>query len=412
MRKALFAGLMTTALAGSTAAQAPLFPSPRSESATYAGYDTPTKVSGDTIEELTAERILMAPKFWVAGEYQILWAQNANVPQIIERIPAQFASGGGNSFPANVRVNEFPTRRDIRYDSINAYRVSAGVRIQPQLALDGNYFTTETANERATVSGSGLPGTDGISRSYTQAGTGNQISLFAAQPGQYSGSVTAHSNMQAWGVDSNLRWDTYHIFVDRTELLAGFRYFNLGERISIDDSSTFSDGRRLAVSDNFQTRNHFYGGQVGFHSRIYGTVWSLDFINKYAIGGVNQEVRAFGSNSIISPAGVEDREQGGLYARGANVGTFSRNRFAVAAESSTIVGYNLTPNVRLHFGYHGSWISSVIRAPEVIDPVVNDSNVRYISLPSPSNANRPAFQWNRASDYFLQGVSFGVTAGY
>ena len=412
MRKAVIASLLTSALAVSASAQSPIFPTRSSENATYAGYDAPTKVAGDTIEELTAERILMAPKFWVSGEYQILWSQNANVPSLIERVPAEFIGTGGNTFPAENKQTLFPQRRDQRYDNINSYAVSGGVRIQPQLAIDGNFFMTEKVKDGASAGGSGLPGTDGVARGYIQAGSGNNISLFVAQPGQYSGSVAVNSNLRAWGADSNLRWDSYHFFVDRTELLVGVRYFDLAEQMAINDSSTFADGSRLAVHDDFQTRNKFYGGQVGFHSRIYGTVWSLDFINKYAIGGVQQEVRAIGSNSIFSPSGVEDREVGGLYARGSNLGSFSRNKFAVAAESSLLVGYNVTQNVRLHVGYHASWISSVIRAPEVIDPVVNDTGVRYITQQSQSIANSPEFKWNRASDFFLQGISFGVTAGY
>ena len=412
MRTGLLAGFVAIAMAASATAQAPIFPTRSSDSASYANTDTPTRTIGDAIEEMTAERILMAPKVWASGEYQILWTQNANTPPLIVRVPAQFNPNSANTFLDSQKINEFPGKRDLKYDSLNGFRVSAGVRIQPQLAIDGNYFSTERVSREDTFAGSGLPGMDGIAREYIQAGTGSNISLFAALPGQYSGFVSAKTDLRTWGLDSNVRWDSYHFFVDRSELMAGFRYFELSENLSIHDSSTFGDGSRLTVSDSFQSRNQFYGGQVGMHSRIYGTVWSIDFINKYAIGGVRQEVRAVGSNSIFSPAGVESQEAGGLYARGANIGTFNRNRFAVMGESAILLGYNVTQNCRLHFGYNATWISSVIRATEVIDPTVNDQGVRYITQTSQSTSKSPVFQWNRASDFYVQGLTFGVTIGY
>lgn len=412
MRTRLLAGFVATALAASAQAQTPLFPTQSGDTAGIAGYAPPTRTIGDAIEEMTAERILMAPKIWVSAEYQITWTQNANIPSIIDRVPAQFAPASGNTFLDSQKINEFPGKRDLKYDSLNAYRISAGVRIQPQLAFDTTYFSTEKVSRDETFSGTGLAGTDGIARGYIQAGTGTPISLFAALPGQYSGFVSSQSDLRAWGIDSNVRWDTFHIFVDRTEALAGFRYFDLAENLRIHDSSTFNDGSRLAVSDSFQSRNQFYGGQIGFHSRLYGTVWSVDFINKYAMGGVHQEVRATGSNSIFSPAGVESQETGGLYARGGNIGTFSRNKFAVMGESAIILGYNVTDNVRLHFGYNAQWISSVIRASEIVDTNVNDQGIRYITQTAASTSKSPVFNWSRASDFYVQGLTFGVTIGY
>jgi hypothetical protein len=77
-----------------------------------------------------------------------------------------------------------------------------------------------------------------------------------------------------------------------------------------------------------------------------------------------------------------------------------------------IASYHVTENFRVHLGYTGTWISSVIRAPEVIDPNVNDSRVRFVAQPAASTANVPEFRWNRASDFFLQGLTFGASMGF
>lgn len=366
-----------------------------------------TSIPLSASEEYAAERILTQPRVWAAADYMVLYSQNANTPALIQSVPSRFVSPGNT--PEQV-INHFPSSRDLRYRAISGFRVSAGATIQPELGIDGTVFWTETLQRTATLSGNGAPGTDGIGRPYIQAGTGNSLTLYSSLPGQYGGSVSATTSIQALGADVNIRKDGIRFFVDRNEWLVGARYFELSERVAINDRSLIG-GTTFTTHDEFQSRNQFYGGQFGMHSRLYGPKWSLDFINKLALGSTHQQVRSFGSNSIIFN-GVENQEAGGLYARGANAGFFERDRFAAVAESSVIAGYQLTEGIRLQIGYTGTWISSVIRAPEVIDPNVNDSNIRFIAQPAPSTANLPAFRWGRASDFFLQGMTFGVNVGF
>jgi hypothetical protein len=359
-------------------------------------------------EQITAEKIMMAPHFWGSAQYEILWPSNAGSPSLVDRIPAQFVTTG-NSVSASNRASLFPNSRELRYQALNALKFNAGYRFSQESAIDGSYFSTESGTKKGVYSGNGNVGTDGISRPYIQAGTGNVVSLYSVLPGSYGGFVSATTRFEASGGDINYRRDTYHFFVDRTEFLAGFRYFNMNESVVIEDRSNLASATFL-TRDEFRTRNNFYGGQVGFHSRFYGPVWSIDFINKFAMGGVNQEVQAIGSNTIINSTGASV-ESGGLYARGANLGTFERTRFAVTNETEMMVGYAVSQNVRLHIGYRGLWTSSVVRATEAIDSTVNDSQVRFIAQQAQSNLNRPAFAW-RASDLYIHGITFGATIGY
>jgi hypothetical protein len=341
-----------------------------------------------------------------------LWfLQTQSVPSLAERIPNS-AIGTGGVVAANARERLFPETQNLRMGAINGYRLNAGIRLTPEAAIDGNFFWLENKTISDTFAESGAAGTSGLARVYTQAGTNSTIHLDTALPGQYGGSIALNAASQFWGYDGNLRWDTYRLFSDRTEALLGYRYFELEESLSIVDRSNFNNGSTSIVEDHFATRNKFYGGQIGAHSRFYGPKWSLDFIGKFAIGGVRQSVDIAGSNSFILANGTVNREEAGLFARSPNIGSFSRNKFAVAAESTVMLGYNVTDNIRLQVGYNSIWMSSVVRAGEMINPTVNDSRVRFVANPAASNADEPAFRWNRASDFYAQGLIVGATIGY
>lgn len=402
MRLAVSIGLLTGAFAAPALAQSP----PVTANPFPAARDV-TTIAPSASEELAAERILTAPRIWASLDYGVLYSQNANTPALIQVVPNRFAVQGNT--PTEV-TNNFPSARDLEYRAISGFRIGGGYQFRPDLGVDGSVFWTETLTRTGFASATGALGSDGVARPYIQAGTGTAISLYSALPGQYGGSVAVTTSLSAAGGDANLRKDTYRFFVDRNEWLAGFRYLELSERVQITDRSLIA-GTTFTTLDEFQTRNQFYGGQIGMHSRLYGVRWSLDFINKFGLGGVHQQVRAFGSNSIIAN-GVEDRQALGLYAREGNTGFFERNKFAATAESQVIASYYVTENFRVHLGYTGTWISSVIRAPEVIDPNVNDSRVRFVAQPAASTANVPEFRWNRASDFFLQGLTFGASMGF
>src|SRR4029077_5496718 len=146
-------------------------------------------------------------------------------------------------------------------------------------------------------------------------------------------------------------------------------------------------------------------GRLGGFDRGFG----IDFTAKGAVGGVAQRVETVGYNTFI-PGGVPDTQPGGLYARGANLGSFSRNKIAYLQDVDLKFTYNFNRWVQVSFGYYLIYLSSVMRPGDAIDPVVND-NIRFVAAPTPSNANRPAFAW-RAEELVLQGMTFGFRVQY
>src|SRR5262249_51953252 len=91
-----------------------------------------------------------------------------------------------------------------------------------------------------------------------------------AFPGQSTGRFDVHAPSDLWGLDANLRCNLLCGCDWRLNVLGGFRYLDLQESVLMTErvqglatappplTNAFGIG-----TDNFSTRNQFYGGQVG-----------------------------------------------------------------------------------------------------------------------------------------------------
>ena len=352
---------------------------------------------------------LPSSRFWVNADYLLWFNKKMPTPALIQTVPSGVAATGVTNLPLGA-ATYFPKTAKLDFGAFNGVRVTAGYNFGENWGVDVSGFVLETKTRNASLFGDGSLNSLGIARPYVQAGTGNNISLYSNLPGQYSGGVSAAADSQFYGADINARFDWYRLFCDRCDLLAGFRYYGLEEGVAVNDASLFPGNVLNTVSDSFRTRNNYYGAQVGIHNQWYFGRVSADLTLKGGIGSVHQTVSAVGSNSFITPTGT-DTEAGGLYARGANSGEFSRDKFAFAGEIGTNLGYSITPNIRLRVGYTINYLSSVARAGSMIDPVIND-NIRFVLRPANTAVVAPTFDWGRTSAFWVQGINFGVTVGY
>lgn len=348
--------------------------------------------------------------FWVNGEYLLWYSRSMGTPELVTLVPAGAVGG-----PPTTGLRLYPNDRKLDFGPQNGYRVSGGAMLTECYSLEGSFFQLENKVEGGDFAGSGLAGTAGIGRPYVPAGGAPRV-LYSALPGQYAGIVGVRASTELWGVEANVGFDTYHLFADHNRGLLGFRYANLAERITVTDASLFANGQANTVQDVFATRNEFYGGQVGLHSRFFGgSAWSFDTIGKFGMGGVRQRAEIFGANANIDPvAGLVDREAGGLLARPTNSGVFERDQFAVTLDLTFTLGYQVTPRLRTTFGYSIFYLSSAIRPGSAIDRAVNDSAIRFVT-PEDRTASalaRPRFDFGRATDYWAQGLNFGLQFGY
>jgi hypothetical protein len=200
--------------------------------------------------------------------------------------------------------------------------------------------------------------------------------------------------------------------------LIGFRYLELDEGLQLAyNSDRLSDSAgtvslRLGAADQFDGHNRFYGGQVGLRMELRGGPFFLNVAGKVALGNTYEVVRIGGMSVQASPGQPAQVFNGGTLALPSNSGRFARNQFAVLPETTVLFGLLLPKNTRLFVGYNLIYLSEVARPADQIDRNANPTQMPLSTRPGPFfGPARPAFAFN-GTDFWAQGLVFGVEYRY
>ena len=119
----------------------------------------------------------------------------------------------------------------------------------------------------------------------------------------------------------------------RTDLLVGFRYYNLSDRVGIGENLLITQpdspliGSTIQVSDNFRARNDFYGSEFGLRTQIYRGRWSLEILTKIAMGNNHQTITIDGQTVVATPGQPTQTYYAGVLAGETNGGVYQRDAF-------------------------------------------------------------------------------------
>lgn len=362
-------------------------------------------------------------RFWASAELLLWWVKDAPLPALATTGPA---TSFGIPGQPGVRPLVGPGTTD--FNERWGGRFTAGMWLDccRTKGIEGGYFFLPQATESQTASGgllarpfitpAGLPTTELIS---LPAG------LTPVLPGGLLGALRVDSTNRFQGAEIN---GLCNLCCDsscggcgsgrgyRVDAFAGFRWLNLDESLTVSESITVGPGAlifpnsQLSVFDRFETENNFYGGQIGMRGEFWRGRMFLQTRGSIAFGGTEQEVRITGATRLTGPAGTATLP-GGLLALPSNIGTYSRNRFAVVPEARINVGYQATDSLRVFVGYTFLYWSSVVRPGDQIDPVVNPALVPTNLGVAPGGPARPAFNF-RDTDFWAQGLSLGLELRY
>jgi hypothetical protein len=202
----------------------------------------------------------------------------------------------------------------------------------------------------------------------------------------------------------------------RWDLFGGYHMLRLDNSLSIDSNSTSLNvavlspvGTNVAITDVFEGRNEFHGGALGVMGTVdYGT-WFFNVSGKMSVGNMHQTVIIDGNTVVVTPGPTTDQRDEGLFAIGAAQGTRSRDRIAYIPEATFKLGYRVRQNVALTLGYNFMYINSVVMGGDQIDRTLNLSQTNGLPLIGP---NRPQFQGFRETDFWAQGINFGVEVAF
>jgi hypothetical protein len=294
----------------------------------------------------------------------------------------------------------------------------------PAIGLEASYLTLGrvATHFEASSNAFGLPL---LARPVVDATTDRETVLLVSAPasaGGPAGSFKVDTSTELWGAEANafmpfFGW--HHVMLGG---MAGFRYINFEEGLQIDQQSkllsngiaflngvTIKPPATLNIFDDFQTRNNFYGGQVG--AQLAVDLWRFTFSGqaKIALGTMHEQVEILGTTTVSKPPLGRLSTPGGILALPSNSGDFGQYEFAIVPEATGKVSLQITNNINVSVGWTFMYMNNVQRPGNLIDRNVNPAQLPSSQswTPLPAVPPVPAFSFVR-SDFWVQGLTLGL----
>jgi hypothetical protein len=254
-----------------------------------------------------------------------------------------------------------------------------------------------------------------VARPYFDVVDNIQASELVAYPDVLAGQIDVRACTRLQGAEVLLRHCLWCGDSSRLDLLSGYRFGQLFDRLTIDQSSQSLDassgydvGTTIDRFDSFQSVNDFHGGEAGLVSRWGCGRWSFEVTGKVALGRTWTGVAVNGGTSIGTTGSVADYP-GGLLALPTNIGRYRDSDVTVLSELGVALRYHLTYYTRLSLGYDLLGWNHVSRAPELIDLGLNPTQIP--SADTLTGEARPEFSMS-TSDFWAQGLSFRLVCQF
>ena len=287
--------------------------------------------------------------------------------------------------------------------------------------IGAEFFGMSTQTEEFSASSDGLPI---LARPFFNTLTGLEDAELVAYPDVVSGSLGVQVESSLEGAGFQVRqlrrteegcrkwWFCGYPehFCCRSELLYGYRFLQLSEGVSIQESLVSQDPSNpgtFDITDRFRTRNQFNGVDLGWAVKTTRGNWVMDGSIRLAVGNTRQSVSISGVSVISDPSSIPTQQthDAGFLALDSNSGQYTQNEFAVVPEFAINLGYQVTDHLRFMIGYTGIYWSNVVRPGQHISRDINPNQLPPVSTPI-VGTNRPGFAFD-TTDYWIQGISLG-----
>jgi len=373
-------------------------------------------------------------QFWLRAEYLYWWTKGSRLPALVTTGLAGTTSLPGVLGPGQSGTSVIYGNSDMAQGPRSGARFTAGMWLDccHTVGLDGSYFFLADRTSQFNAASDSTPGSAILARPFFDVLTGTQNAQLVAFPallnviniltpsglGIASGDIHASTYSRLQGADANVFCCLCSGCNYWVQTLAGVRWLQLNEGIAISENthvnpllpagSPFFGGSTISISDKFDTRNNFYGGQVGLRGQVRSGRMFLEVQGKVALGVTDQVVDIHGATAITSPGGATAVTPVGFLASGSNSGRFVRDTFSVVPEIGINAGYMVTNHLRVFVGYNFLYWSSVVRPADQIDLGLSGTQIPTDSRFNPAaGPARPAFHFHESS-FWVQGISVGA----
>jgi hypothetical protein len=361
------------------------------------------------------------PRLWASTEYLLWWEKNAPIGVPLVTFNPNTAPGGAigalGEPGTTVLLGSGGGQPTVDFKAFSGGRFTVGGWLDSDgiFGLETTGLVLERRGNFFSASSSG--------------GANPIVSLpfFATQPfllspagetslnaGMAPNTILVSNFSHLWGMEVNGIFNLANSSSFRLVGLIGFRYLNLTESLTVSDFFPDSvTGGAVNVVDSFGTQNHFFGGQVGLRGGCNWNRFTFDGSAKIALGDNSQTLNINGNTDVLLGGFGLTSSNAGLFAEPSNIGHYHHDQFSVVPEFNLQVGYLLTQNVRPFISYNFLLLSRTLRPGDQINRNINPTeNATFggtmgvpVGLPSP-------LPIMRTSDFWAQGVTFGVEVRY
>lgn len=368
------------------------------------------KVEGEAATQGAGSAGGQQSRYWASAEALFWRTKGTDLPPLLQTYPeGEVLLGDSEVSPGNAYGG----------------RVTAGVWLNRSrtVGLEANYFYLGPRSINQLGGGDGSNSSSIIVRPYISTRFTAPLFL-VSYPNYARGSVAVSSASHLQGAELNTVYDLGQRGLARVRLIGGFRFLDLKERLTIIESLLHNNITFLGntgdtaylVTDEFSTRNRFYGGQGGIQTEFGRSRLRLKLSGKVALGGVTQLVNIGGSTFVNRiTRNSTDTRIGGLLALETNIGRYERTRFSYLPEGKASVGYRFADRVTAFAAYDFIYINRVARSAEQIDLTVNWILAPFLYLTETpierGGPRRPAVLFSD-SPFWAQGVTVGLRFGF
>lgn len=300
------------------------------------------------------------------------------------------------------------TNSNVGFKLTGAYRVDSRWGIE----LTGFYIPTRSTT--SNVSSTGQPGSIDLYLPYFDVTQDRENITEISYWPTYRGSAQATLSNNLGGGEINATWSLPPRDALKMDLIGGFRFLHVRETYTINTSSPYIPPNPADIwntTDSFDTRNRYYGLQVGARLAYDQGPWVGWMNATVALGTMQQQVSINGhlETNDYTNFGATQIYPGGYFALPTNSGDHSRNTFAAVPEIAFNLGYRLNPQATVYLGYSLLYATSVARPGDQMNRNINPTmTVSWGNDPpaKPSGPLQPTFAWN-TSDIWAQSLSIG-----
>ncbi len=351
-------------------------------------------------------------------EYLLWWVKNAPLPAPLvttgnPNVGFPTVNSAGAIDQASTRVLFGGSDANLGAFSGMRFTLGAWLTVDHSIGVEGSGFLLERRTNQFAASSDSLGNPPLYIPAFNVQAAAERALAISDPLRGFSGAVSVTSTLQLWGAELNGVFNVWRRPGLEFTLLAGFRYADLRENLHIHNTTNdlifFNTD---VLNDYFDTRNEFYGGQLGSRISWQRDRLSVDLTGKVALGVTHQMVNIQGDITQSGPgAFAPGTFPGGFFTQPTNIGRRTANEFTILPAAELKIAYQITPWLRAVAGYDFTYWNQVVRPGDQIDRNINQSQSPIFGNGVLVGQAAPVALFNR-TDFWAYGVNFGLEFRY